>query len=440
MLSSIFVFLSGVWSPFIIFADIIVAVLIIFSNEQEIFCIFAYTFLFMGIKALVIATMVCGFLALIVRYIISVKKHEKKVYVLPLVLTLSFFVVFTLSSIGSGFSYFLAAGMIAMVLSALYVVFACRNEINQLKCSRYMLLGLVVSVVLGLIARAIPNYLIAMSIFDSVGLERFKFFTAHTNHLSVYCLFLIAFAIYNIINKKGTISLNACQIALPLGVGLMTLSKTFIVVCVLFALYVCLDLILKYKLKSLRVIIPIVVVGCVLGLIFRVALVEMLERFFIYGEGNSFMNKITTGRSAIWFSYMELTRSSIKNMLFGTGLFASELIKIGAHNIYLFLLSRVGFVGIIMLGLIIYSYYQASDKNIVLSYKTIFPLATYLLIGIVEQIFSESFWIFLALSIIMLCPPKQSEKRKAEYAKIEKIIGREVAIKHQFSQSKCKNI
>ena len=61
-------------------------------------------------------------------------------------------------------------------------------------------------------------------------------------------------------------------------------------------------------------------------------------------------------------------------MLFGVGLFTADLIDIGSHNTYLFVVHRFGFIGVILLCLLAYSYLKSKERKFDISFKKLLPL------------------------------------------------------------------
>jgi hypothetical protein len=58
-----------------------------------------------------------------------------------------------------------------------------------------------------------------------------------------------------------------------------------------------------------------------------------------------------------------------------------------------------------------------------------------LAVGLVEQVFSETYWILFIFAVMMLCVPKptENEKHAGEYIKVEKFINKDIKF-NKFSK------
>lgn len=437
-LCSFLLFLSGLWTPFIYIACAFSIILNLSSKPDEIVCSILFFTLFSVVQVFFMVNICSCFFGLVLNYVIELKNKENKIYPFPLILTTVILLIFSFINYGSGFSGFEQGCMIIAIFYSAYLFFCLHKSINVLKAIDYVALGLLVSAGLGAISLLFPTYIHKIYFIDEF-FSRLQLYSIHTNHLSMICLFLIAFEIFNMINRRGKFLKNILVTMLALAIGLLTMSKAFIVVIIGFVAYLSIWLIKKYKAKSLRVIIPVVVIFLILSLIFKDFMISIYKRFFVYNDGESIVNRFTTGRSKIWFTYMEQVRSSIPKMLFGVGLFSNELIPIGAHNIYLYIVSRFGFIGVIMIFVLIYAYIQSSSNVITVKYDNILPLLTYLILGIEEMIFSERFFTFFIMAIMVMQTSKSTDEIDAGYNSLDNLLTREINLKNIGKKSKSKN-
>lgn len=422
-LISLFLFLSGFWYPFYIFAVSIAIIFYLTSKPCDIVCLMMFSELFSVVQHYFMIGQIAGLVSLLIRFIVDVVKKRKKVAVLPLALTVFILVLYSCIHYQMSESGTLQGLNIICVLLGLYLVFVMNKDIDVNRAIDFIALGIALSGLLSAITLAIPNYAFDVAPFDGTY-DRVRLFTYHTNYLSMLCLFLIAFTINKLCNKKGKLVLNLLEIVLALVVGILTLSKAFIIVCVGFVGYVVILLIIKYKKKSFRIIIPIIICLGVLCLIFNEFVADLLSRFFAYNKGNSLINQITTGRSAIWQAYIDDIRSSLAKMLFGVGLFSADIYEIGPHNSYIFILHRFGFIGVILLGLLAYSYIKAMNTKFDIKFKKLLPLFTFLVLSLEEMIVSDRFFIFLAFAIMVLLKSENQEKVDKDYAKLSNVINK----------------
>lgn len=422
-LISIFLFLSGFWYPFYFFASAVAIVFYLFSKPTDILCLLMFSEMFSVVQHYFMIGQIAGVVSLLIHYIIDVVKKRKKVAVIPLALTLFILVCYSLIHYRIDQNGIIQGLNIIFVLVGTYLIFVMNKDIDILKSLKFLTLGLLVSIVLSLFSLAFSNYSFDVAPFDGVY-YRLKLFTYHTNYLSMLCLFLISFSVYKIANKKDKFLFNISEIILCLVVGILTLSKAFLVVFVGIVCYVLILLIIKFKKKSLRVILPVLAGIAILCFIFNDFVIDMLERFLAYNKNNSLINQITTGRSAIWQLYVNDIRSSVLKMLFGVGLFTADLIDIGSHNTYLFVVHRFGFIGVILLCLLAYSYLKSKETKFDISFKKLLPLFVFLVLGLEETILTDRFFVFLMFAIIVLLDEKESSKIDKSYLKIDEMLNK----------------
>ena len=356
-----------------------------------------------------ISSLIIGVVVIIIKYVIDFVKKRRKFFVLPFVLTTMIAVVFSLINYGYDKIGLEQGALVVILLYVVYFMFVYRDVININKCFKHLVYGISISLVLGLVVMIFQeNYAYQMFHFDGTY-SRLKLFSFHQNHLAMHACFAIAYFIYLILNRKYVLWFNVVCVVGCLIIGLLTLSKAFILMMVIFFLYFALYLVCKYKWKSLKFIVPVLIVMAVFSLIFKGFVTKIFERFLAYNTTSSFINRITTGRSNIWYTYIEEITSSIPKMLFGVGLFSKELVAIGSHNVLIFLIYRMGFVGLTALGVLAYSYYKVSGVRFSFKLRHILPFATYFILSFNEMIFSDRFFFYLVFGIMLMS--KQYEEK-----------------------------
>ena len=147
-------------------------------------------------------------------------------------------------------------------------------------------------------------------------------------------------------------------------------------------------LIVKYKLKSFKFIIPTIALFVIFSLIFDGTIDATIKRFAIKVDEELSLNALTSGRSALWTMYFNEITSSIRKLLLGVGLFSERLVRIGPHNLLIHLIYRMGLIGILLLGLLCYFYYQAAKgtrKSLKPTLKTSLTLVVFIMISMVES-------------------------------------------------------
>ena len=395
-------FFSGFFEPLWIVSLPILFLFYLTCDIGEIFKYSMYFNMFSIIGLFYIVSLIIGVLVIILKYIIDLAKKRRKFFVFPFVLTTFIALVFSLINYGYDTIGLEQGALVVVILYVIYFVFVYRDKININKCFKHLVYGIAVSLVLGLIVMLFQeHYAYQMFHFDGTY-SRLKLFSYHQNHLAMHACFAISYFIYLILNRKYVLWFNVVCLVGCLIVGLLTLSKAFILMMVIFFLYFALYLVCKYKWKSLKVIVPVLVVMAIFAFAFKSFVFKIFDRFLAYNTKNSFINRITTGRSAIWYHYLKEITSSIPKMLFGVGLFGKELISIGCHNVLLFIVYRMGVVGLIALGLLAYSYYKLSGAKFSFKLRHILPFATYFILSFNEMIFSDRFFLYLVFGIMLM--------------------------------------
>ena len=107
----------------------------------------------------------------------------------------------------------------------------------------------------------------------------------------------------------------------------------------------------------------------------------------------------------------EYSTSSILKILFGVGLFTKDLISVGPHSVLLFLFYRVGVLGMVTFGILVWSYFKSSTTKIKITFKNILPVLLWIVVAIEEMVFSERFAFFLVFAIMLLVFDNKENKK-----------------------------
>lgn len=321
---------------------------------------------------------------ILVRYVVGVARKNEKFYKLPFIITCLICVVgsirFTnIDKLGvyQGFS------LIAS-LFFIYLLFVYRDRFKVSKCADFLVIGLLISAALSLLTILFNTHISRfIDVFGNI--HRLKLLTGNENSLAIYCSFALAIYVSNIINSNGNIYKNIVLGLTTLGFGLSTRSKCFLIVCTFILLYLFFMLIMNYKKKSITFIAPAIALLTIMYFAFRSTVGATIDRIFVEVDGKFSLDAFTTGRSDLWTMYINKITETIPNMLLGVGLFGKRVISRGPHNLYLHVFYRLGFVGIILLGVLTYSYYKASDKKFKFTLKNSLLLMVFLMIAMVES-------------------------------------------------------
>ena len=399
---TILLFFCNLWFPMWLISGAFILAFMFTCSVAENFAVIMYLELYSGLYGQYVIGIGAGLLALIVRYIIEVKKGTKKLYKFPLIITSAIAVIGSCINYSFNTLGFYSGASFIYMLYLIYFVYIYYKEIDIAKCFNYLLLGMIVTTGLGIIAHQIPTFAISMSYFDS-NYHRLKLFTMHMNFLSMLCVFEVVYSIYSLFHRKRPVWLDIFAILVSVILGLLTLSKAFVLLMIFFILYSIVCLIIKFKIKS---IIYIMAIGSVLGILclcFQSYLADIYSRFFIYiNFGTSLVSQITTGRSGIWWMYWTEISSSPLKLLFGVGFFSTDIVDIGPHNVPIFLLYRFGIVGILALIVLFASYIKLGKPWYKIRLDNFLMSFTWLILSLEEVVLSDKYLFFLIFGIIMM--------------------------------------
>lgn len=438
-------FLSTLWHPFLYVMLGFLAVSMIFFNTQQIWCTTFFFLPFDGFLILFIALTIYAFLLLLIKYFIGLKQKKFKVYKWPLIITTAICVFFSCIYYGADNASFLQGILIIGILYYIYLVFSMKSEINARECFYYAIYGLLVSAVVGLVLYYIPiakMFYFGTSGAGMVSLKdriynfdgtffRLLLLCFHQNHLYPICAFILGFIVYDLL-KPGRKSLKqviVCALGTiaSIAIGCLTLSKAFLILLVVIIVYAVIFSIAVYKKNSLKILIPIVIVLTIFICIFFEEFKSTLIRFLYY-DGN-LINKLTTGRAEIWGQFVNVTFSSVWKALFGVGIFTRDVVAIGTHSLYVALLYRFGFVGMIALVLLAVSYFLSKPKGYKVSFSWLpfIIIFLYLLIAVQEACIDERlFFLFLGL-MLTFGKEKEVDLDDSDYAVIELKVGEQAS-------------
>lgn len=400
-----------------------------------------YLELYSGLYGQYVIGIGAGLLAIIVRYIIEVKKAKKKVFKIPLILSTVLVVFYSCINYSFNTDGFYSGMNFVFMFYLIYFVYVYHKEIDIARCFNYLLLGMVVTALLAMIAAKIPTFAIQVSYYDSEYF-RLQLFTMHMNFLSMLCMFQISYAIYSFFHKKRHWAIDTAAIIVSLVLGLCTLSKAFVIIVIGCLIYTIICLIIKFKLKSITFIACVLGFIAVVSLIFKSYLADIYSRFFIYFEDHSFWAQITTGRTEIWVKYFDEIFSSPQKALFGVGLFTSDIQVAGPHNSFIFLLYRFGLVGLVLIAVLVASYIMGGKPWFKIRFNNCLMCLLWLFLSLEEVVISDKFLIFLLFGLIIMfkeqADPEGYRKvvEESEKNKLENLKEKEIENKSAKSENK----
>ena len=371
-----------------------VFLLILFDNRRAgfsylIFCIpYAALTIYMG-------TILYG--ACIVLYIVKfyimlyAKDHSKPNYIMLALMAL--FLIYCLLPIGNyNYQKLIKTAVFFVLFAVIGMIIKKPDIINLHKNTRIFALSLIISCVFGFTYWISPYLQATQSLFImSNGHSRYQALLMQPNVLAMCCEVILAFLTYYMVSGQ-TKKRDIIMFVVVAFIGVMTLSKTYLLIllfilAVLFIWRMC-----KRPLKTL-------VYTGIIGSIICVALlsnipftVSFMQRF---GSGFSkltnfrdFMNMVSTGRYELWLSYLVYIALNPLALIFGDGLGAVRRAFSSPHNAYISAVYELGIVGLFLLGLVIAAMIWEFKKNKTTKVSKAFwiPLVVFGLLCMVEDV------------------------------------------------------
>lgn len=432
--SMLLFFVSTFWFPmmFVCLAWIVFSYVLADINEAMGYTLFYV--MFSAVLPIFAVSLVCLLFGFIIRYVIDVKKKRAQVFKLPLMLTS----LLTLIGIVVGLFYDKIAvdqGFVTIVIMFfVYFFFVYRKQINARKVSNFLLWGMIVSVAMSLVMYLIPacetlaydfsggikmKSVNDIVVYSDGSYSRLVLLTFHVNHLSCFVVFAIAY-ICHVIMSENKLSLKEkifyfSSLVLAIIVGVMTLSKSFIVVFAIMLIYMLVYIVKKYKLKSLYLICPLIVVGVIGCVVFWDKVEHVFSRFVAYS--GSFLDMITTGRASIWKTFMEDMFLSPLKIIFGAGFLLPDVVAIGTHSLYVYVFYRFGIAGTALLVVLALAYLKEANLKWKFDLKKILPFAVMLLFALQEACVDERFLLIVVGAFLMF----ESSEKVPDTEKIKNI-------------------
>lgn len=176
------------------------------------------------------------------------------------------------------------------------------------------------------------------------GIMRFRGLFEDPNYYMT--LLVVALGLLLKLRDDRHISLLSFWIqAAPLAVfGVLTYSKTFLLVAVLLAGFYFLWQMANRKLVWSFVLVALAVSGISVLLLWEDSpLAVILARL----SSADSLDELTTGRTVVFADYLEIIFGDVKSFFFGQGLSAEGLVK-DPHNLYIEILYYLGAVGLLL--------------------------------------------------------------------------------------------
>ncbi|MBE5740940.1 MAG: hypothetical protein E7351_00170 [Clostridiales bacterium] len=294
----------------------------------------------------------------IIKLCIIIFVKEKKQLNRRLIISLAVFVVYCLLPIGEyNNNVWLKLCLILFILLAI-IIFSLRPNTFRPELNICMVsYAFIIASAFSLTYHISPHLQNIFRINTAGDIVRFQALFDHTNVFAMACEIVLSLLACMIITKEKKLKFSILFGVLAV-LGLLTLSKTYIIT--LFIICLCIFIWLVKKNPKRTLIITGIVISCGLLIILIFPKVSSLffERFLgSLQECRDFkdvLNMITTGRVNLWLEYLSYIFTHPKTLIFGNGLGANVVNKMSSHNAYISMLYQLGIVGIsLLVGVIV---------------------------------------------------------------------------------------
>ncbi len=239
----------------------------------------------------------------------------------------------------------------AMFIDFVQCVLTCylvKNSINIKHIIFTLFAGIILSVgISSLFCIAEINNHFIMGTFG----DRFGAFFNNVNTLSVYCTLCASCFIVLLLTNKLKFKYYFYFPFIITAVGLVTMSKAFVLMSMLlYGAWFILSFVKSNNKKRFGLYFIILLISVsVLAVLAQDYIKIMIERFSDTGHSST-LNNLTTGRANIWKKYFERWIKSPATFLFGNGYTAPKIdTNQYEHSIYLAFLYQFGIIGTIVI-------------------------------------------------------------------------------------------
>jgi len=356
-------------------------------DDTKCVCLFFYCACFMSCfqpAQFLIALNVCLVLFEIKKFYLARKNHEQlKKYAKVFLVWGVLLVALTIYSLIVNKFKIYRMGMVIDFVQCCLVYYLVKDDLKIKDVAFTLLGGIICSVAISALFNicGISNANIA----GKLG-ERFGAFFNNINTLAVYCT--LCASTFVVLLSTGILDIKK-YFALPFvcsAIGLLTMSKAFILLNIL--LYAAWFGISFIKSKNKKIYIVYGALGLVavaiVAVLARNYIKLVLERFTDSGY-NSVANNLTTGRVDIWKQYLKRWLKSPLTFLFGNGYTAPKIpIDKYEHSVYVAFLYQFGIIGsALIVGVLIWTVKQSKLSKNIYSY---IPLGLLLVNAIVSNL------------------------------------------------------
>ncbi len=405
---------SYVATPISYVCVLAVVALLCLLNFENILCLLIYLLCFQDALALGSTKyhifpvfLALGTIILFVKYLVRLHNKKENINILVCVFSL---LLIAYSLIGLNFSGVMRIARFGVFIVLLYLLINNKDQYDVKNIVNYIVLAIIVNLIGGIILGLIPNTR-TMVYFD----KRFQGFVGHTNQLQLIVGYALMMILTLYIRGKLSKPTFVAYALLFILVGLLTMSKAFLIVAILaFVIYFIFEMRKNVKRGAIELLFVLVVAGCLFPL-WKDKVVGLYNRFFEYYAGyGGILDSITTGRVQIWGQYFNEWMQSFVTIIFGAGVSGIMPVDIGPHNDFVFLIYHLGIIGCSLIIVLIISYLlplTRKKSSAKFNWSSVIPVIIIALYSMDENVLMKNEMVLLVLLASMIFMfTKQKEK------------------------------
>lgn len=228
------------------------------------------------------------------------------------------------------------------------LIFLARGKVNLKKFTKYFVASILLSCIISCIGFVTDfiNYEVFAWEKGVNNVWRFTGIFPHANVLVRSCILAMCLLLINIFKEPKKV-VNYILVLMLIAIGLITASKSFLILLVVLSLVVLTYSFVVTKNKKVWwKFFGIFIVACAIVCVALIPYIKMMyTRFVSFFTEGSVLDMITTGRISIWKDFYNDFISKPIYIILGKSFMGEIPVKIGIHNTYFALMYQYGLLG-----------------------------------------------------------------------------------------------
>lgn len=304
--------------------------------------------------------------------------------------------------------------ILTMIAGIIFVSYSISGENSFKEIILAYSTGLILASMLGLLQDYFPiikDFVtdVILRLGESERINRFSGLQGNPNYFTIDIIMALSGIGVLLFQEKHIWIYIALFIILTV-IGLLSLSKSFLVSWIALICFMIIFIINSRKRKVRRLIF---ILGGVIGCIYFMASKQINEYVMRFMNSMGSISDLTTGRTDIWLNYISVIWGNIKILFLGNGINGELVNGRGTHNTYIEVLYSLGIVGTIVLIAVLYICLQVNTKKkpAIQYMPLIILLIRFLAIGLLTY---DNLWFYLVIAIVSIKTKTSDLKLKTE--------------------------